>query len=82
MEFLVDDDGDMVYTSKVPIQGTIRIKCLDGGGLDLSMLGTKMSYHMKWVNDGTQHSVRNNSAREHSDVPARTIWRACARSGA
>ena len=53
MTFEIDADGEtMVYSSKVPLQGEVRIKCVDGAGLEMSMMGTKMSYHMKWVGEG------------------------------
>lgn len=61
MTFEIDADGEtMVYSSKVPLQGEVRIKCVDGAGLEMSMMGTKMSYHMKWVGEGDLEMLQEN----------------------
>ena len=40
--------GDMLYSSKVPVQGEQRLKCVDGATLELKMLGTRMVLSMHW----------------------------------
>ena len=39
MTFSIDDDGDLLYESKVPMQGTQRVKCINGNSLELKMIG-------------------------------------------
>lgn len=52
MAFELDAAGDMYYVSKVPMAGPMRIKAVDGAGMELSVLGTKMVYTMRWAGGG------------------------------
>jgi len=51
MAFSVDQDGDMLYSSKVPVQGEQRLKCVDGASLEVKMLGTRMVMVAGWDGD-------------------------------
>ena len=41
----------MHYSSKVPVQGEQKLKCVDGASLELKMLGTRMVLAMHWEGD-------------------------------
>ena len=41
----------MLYSSKVPVQGEQRLKCVDGASLEVKMLGTRMVMVARWDGD-------------------------------
>lgn len=51
MSFEVDEDGDLLFTSKVPGAKT-TLKCVDGARVEISMLGAHMTYDVSWADDG------------------------------
>jgi len=66
MQFEMDQDGDMLYLSTVPMAGQLRIKCVDGAGLDMTMMGTHMSYHMKWTAAGDLEMLQENTSGKNT----------------
>jgi len=62
MSFEIDDDGDMVYRSQVPIHGSLRIKCVDGAGIKLTLMGTHMVYRVRWVAGGILEMLQENTS--------------------
>ena len=61
MTFSVDDDGDLLYTSKVPVQGEQRLKCINGASLDVKLLGTRMTMAVHWADGALVMSQRTVS---------------------
>lgn len=50
MTFSIDADGDLLYSSKVPVQGEQRLKCIDGNSLELKLMGgVTMVMTAQWV---------------------------------
>lgn len=52
MQFAIDEDGDVLYTSSVPGQGEQRLKLVDGATLEVRALGTRMVIVARWRRDG------------------------------
>ena len=52
MTFAIDADGDLLYSSKVPVQGEQRLKCVDGASVEIRLLGARMLLQATWVGEG------------------------------
>ena len=70
MNFVIDADGDVLYTSKVPGQGEQRLKLVDGATLEVKALGTKDAHVDDRGTTTWQHATRAGQA-EGGDGDAR-----------
>lgn len=81
MSFVLDADGGMHYVSKLPMVGPLRIRAVDGACLELSMLGTKMRYSVRWVGGVWAHHLPPQAAAwsEISHAPSTHLVHATSR---
>ena len=72
----------MLYSSKVPVQGEQRLKCVDGASLEVKMLGTRMVMVARWDGDalvmeqttysGSKVASTSKITQRHACTPAQT----------